>query len=73
MSAQLKPKMPWIPDLGLTETDRNTVLSLTAWLTDSIVNAAQSLLKKVNPRMPGFQSVTLGHTMSFDVEPGEFV
>ncbi len=73
MSAQLKSKKPWIPDLGLTETDRDTLLSSTAWLTNSIINAAQSLLKKVNPRMPGLQSVTLGLTMSFDVEPGEFV
>ena len=29
--------------------------------------------KKANPLMSGLQSVVLGNTMSFDIEPGEFV
>ena len=37
------------------------------------MDAAQLLLKKVNPAMQGLQSVTRGITMNFDVEPGEFV
>ena len=73
LTAPVKRPKPWIPDLELTQTDRDTLLSSIAWVTDSIVNAAQSLLKKANPRMAGFQSVALGLTMSFDVEPGEFV
>ena len=73
LTAPVKRPKPWIPDLELTQTDRDTLLSSIAWVTDSIVNAAQNLLKKANPRMAGFQSVALGLTMSFDVEPGEFV
>ena len=49
------------------------MLNPTAWLTDSIINAVQTLLKKANPLMSGLQSVVLGNTMSFDIEPGEFV
>ena len=68
-------KMPktWIPELGLQQSDKEIVLSDTALLDDSIINAAQKLLKKANPAMPGLQDVTCGLTMSFDVEPGEFV
>lgn len=37
------------------------------------MNAAQTLLRKSNPIISGLQDVTLGLTMSFEVEPGEFV
>ena len=63
----------WIPELCLAKSDRDIMLNPTAWLTDSIINAAQTLLKKANPLMSGLQSVVLGNTMSFDIEPGEFV
>ncbi len=71
-SAAKSPK-PWIPDLNLTMSDREILRSSTSWLTDPLIDAAQKLLKKANPLMSGFQSVTLGLTMSYDVEPGEFV
>ena len=59
--------------LGLDLTDKKILLSSTEWLNDNIVNAAQKLLKKVNPAMSGLQNVNLGLTMSFNVEPGEFI
>ncbi len=62
----------WIPELGLSNHDREVLLS-DAWLTDSIVNGAQKLLKKRNPLISGLQDVALGLTMTFNVEPEEFV
>lgn len=64
---------PWIPELGLTKFEKNILQSSTDWLNDRIINAAQKLLRKVNPCMPGLQDVVCGRTMSFDVEPGEFL
>ena len=69
----LKLAKPWIPKLGLKQSDREILLSHTAWLNDDIINAAQKLLKKANPAVPGLQDVACGLTMNFDVEPGEFV
>ena len=63
----------WLPELNLAKSDRDILLNPTAWLTDSLIDAAQTLLKKANPAMQGLQSVTRGMTMNFDVEPGEFV
>lgn len=63
----------WIRELGLYSTDRETLLSPTGWLTDNIINAAQGLLKKNPHVVSGLQNVSLGLTMNFDVEPGEFV
>ena len=62
----------WIPELGLTSSDRDILLSPTAWLTDSIIDAAQNLLKKAFP-VPGLQSVSCGLTMTYAVQPGEFI
>ena len=61
----------WIPELGLSNNDHERLLS-DGWVTDSIVNAAQTLLRESNPNILGLQNVALGLTMSFDVEPGEF-
>ena len=69
----LKLDKPWIPELGLKQSDREILLSHTAWLNDVNINAAQKLLKKANPAVPGLQNVARGLTMNFDVEPGEFV
>ena len=62
----------WISELGLSNHDRECLLS-DGWLTDSIVNAAQMLLRKSNPLISGLQDVTLGLTMCFEVESEEFV
>lgn len=63
----------WIPELGLKQSEREILLSHTAWLNDDLINAAQKLLRKANPVVPGLQDVVSGLTMNFDVEPGEFV
>ena len=63
----------WLPELNLAKSDQDILLNPTAWMTDSLMDAAQLLLKKVNPAMQGLQSVTRGITMNFDIEPGEFV
>ena len=62
----------WIPELGLLKSDQETLLNPVGWLTDSIVDAAQTLLKD-SCSVPGFESVACGLTMTFPVQPGEFV
>ena len=42
------------------------------WLTDSVVNGAQKLLQRTTV-ISGFQSVTLGLTINFDVTAGNFI
>ena len=70
-SKQTDVKM-WIPELELSSSDKEILLSPTAWLTDSIIDAAQNLLKKEFP-VPGLQSVGCGLTMTFAIQPGEFI
>ena len=55
---QSKKKEPvmWIQELQLSPSDRDILFNSTAWLTDSIVDAAQKLLKKACP-VSGLQSV----------------
>ena len=43
-------------------------LSNIVWLRDSVVKAAQILMKKANPPMSGLLSVVLSNTMSFDIQ-----
>ena len=63
----------WIPDLNVTKEDRKILLSSVGWLTDNIVNAAQTVLKAAFPALPGLQDVTRGMLLSYDIEGGEFV
>ena len=70
-SKQTDVKM-WIAELELSSSDKEILLSPTAWLTDSIIDAAQNLLKKEFP-VPGLQSVGCGLTMTFAIQPGEFI
>ena len=56
----------WIPKLELSFSDKEIVISPTAWLTDSIIDAAQNLLTKVYP-VPGLQSVSYCLTMTFTI------
>ena len=53
--------------------EHNNSFHPNAWITDNIINAAQKLLKKANPILPGLQDVACGLTINFDVHPGEFV
>ena len=63
----------WVPELHLQESDREALLSCTAWLSDSVINAAQLLLKKANSAVSGLQDVLLGPVGGFTAEPVEFV
>ena len=63
----------WIKELNLLESDREILLNRTGLLTDSIIDAAQKLLKQAFPTLSGLQSVNCGLTMNFDIEPAEFV
>lgn len=62
----------WIKELCLYVSDR---ISITTgeWLTDAVVNCAQKLLKESYPLMGGLQMTTLGETLAYTVETGEFV
>ena len=62
----------WIPELGLSQSDRDTLLNPVGWVTDSVVDASQKLLKCTSP-VPGLEPVACGLTMSYTVQPGEFV
>lgn len=70
---QNRPPRVWLDSLKLLQKDRNDLLSPTAWVTDSIVNAAQHLLRQHFPQLPGLQDVLLGQTMAFNVMAGEFL
>ncbi len=72
-NVKVKKVNKWIPELGLYESDRNVLLSSTEWITDAIVNAAQHLMREVNPVLPGLQDVALGLTMSFEIQRGKSV
>ena len=43
------------------------------WLTDNLINVAQTILKKSHPHVGGLQTTTKGEVLSFDIESGEFV
>ena len=63
----------WIPELDITQADKDVLTSSCAWLTDSIINAAQILIKKGNPLINGLQNVNLGLTNTFEIQTGEFI
>ena len=62
----------WILELGLRKFDKEVLQSETGWLNDNIVDAAQILLKNVCP-IQGLQKVSLGLTLIFEVQRGEFI
>ncbi len=63
----------WIPELCLTVYDREVLLNPLGWLTDNLINAAQELIKRAFPAVPGLQDVIKGVVFSYDVESGEFI
>ena len=67
-SKKVKPKV-WIANLKLTEQDKKTLLDPVGWLNDSIINAAQRLLKKQFPAVGSLQDVALGLVMNFSIQP----
>ena len=57
----------------LDQSEKAILLTPTAWLTDSIIDASQKLLLQKMPSNTGFQSVTLGRTLHFELQSNEFV
>ena len=51
----------------LYKSDRDVLLSPTAWLNDNIICAAQNILKQQMPLLQGLQVPSLGQTCSFDI------
>ena len=70
---QSKPPKPWLPELALLDVDKESLLSPVGWITDSIVNAVQKLLKLQFPHNGGFQPVELGLVYSFEIVQDEFI
>ena len=57
----------------LTNDDKQIILSPSAWLNDSIISAAQTLMLQHFPLMSGLQPPILQHAWGFDVHRGDFV
>ena len=69
---EILPPKCWIASLELTVLDKDVLLSPTWMLNDSLINAAQKVLKKQFPTVSGLQDVELGSWMSFRYQAGEF-
>ena len=70
---RLRVSAIWLLSLDLSHKDKEILLSPTAWTTDTIVNAAQLLLRQQFPQLPGLQDVSLGQIMALNVCASEFV
>ncbi len=69
-----RKKQPWINNgiIKLSTTDRTVIKSPTGWLSDDIIDAAQTTLHE-QFGIPGFQETGLRQCCDFNVEPGEFI
>ena len=56
---------------NLSGDDREILLSPVGWLNDSIISAAQALLKQC--LISGFQPPSIGMTMEFVIQQSEFI
>ena len=65
-------KKDWLPSQKLSMDDYHS-LKNGDWLTDNLINVAQTILKKSHPHVGGLQTTTKGEVLSFDIESGEFV
>ena len=57
----------------LYKSDRDILLSPTAWLNDNIICAVQNILKQQMPLLQGLQAPSLGQTCSFDIVKQPFL
>ena len=75
LKSKVEVSEPWIPLLKLSRADHNILLSNDKWVTDDIVNAAQTLLKCEceNKTISGFQDVACGLVMNFTAETTGFI
>jgi len=62
----------WVKELQLFVSDRQSIV-YGGWLTDAVIDAAQELIKERFPEIGGLQRTTLGQTLTYAVERGEFV
>lgn len=63
----------WLTHLKVNTYDKHILTTPGEWLSDSIINAAVTLLKVQYPFLSGLQDVNLGLTNSYNVETGEFI
>ena len=66
------PPQKWIPELNLYMSDKNILMNNESWVTDSIIDAALTLIKDICP-VSGLQKVCCGLTLSFSVQTSEFL
>ena len=66
---QEKPKY-WVK--GLTTAEKS-LISNGDWLNNEIVNVSQQFLSAQFPYLEGLESVILGRTLAFNIEPDQFV
>ena len=63
-------------DVQISEVTKCEVVSIllneTAWLTYTIMDEAQQLLKSMS-ETKGFQSVAVGRTTQFEIQNNEFI
>jgi hypothetical protein len=62
----------WLEDLGLYPADR-LCLTNGKWITDNIINACQRLMRNAYPHIRGLEDTSLGETLAFTIQRGEFV
>ena len=67
-----QPKV-WLADYCLTQFDKDALLCPAGWITDTLIDASQKLLKQQFPNLPGLENVDLGLFMNFAVQPGHFL
>ena len=67
-----QPTKYWLENLKLHAADKQ-YLSGGKWLTGNLIDAGQTLLKNAYPQIGGLQSTSLGETLAFQIQRGEFV
>ena len=71
-AVQHMPPKSWLPELSL-DVDKQCLLNPVGWITDSVINAVQKLLKQQFPQVSGLQPVELGLVHNFNIIQGEFI
>ncbi len=69
---RIASRVMWISKLDLKKVDKEILQSDTGWLNDSIIDAAQILLKSVCPGN-GFQPISVSSALVCDVQRAEFI
>ena len=69
-----KASKTWVKNhlFTLSREDKSILCSPSAWLSATIIDAAQKLLKQKVPLQNGFQDICCGRTCAFDIESTEF-